>query len=684
MASSRNLALRILITAKDAASGVLHGVGKAFADIRTQIAGLLVSLGLMQQAIGAIGAAAAMEDLVAQFAALEGSAGAGAQKLKEIEGAFGLRQVDEAARLYAQLAAFGLKPTVEQLGDLIDFNARTGKGAENLNGIVAQLGQAWGKQKLQYEDILILLERGVPVWELLGNATGVATAELGKMASEGELGRKAISLLISEMGKMGEGAGAARLTTWNGLVESASGLWTRFQATMANAGVFEQAKSYLSAIADALERAITDGSAARWGAQIAEATAAIGERLRGLLGDARAVFGEWSATLSSWAVGTRETIAGVTLAWEGYRTAISGIATFVATVLARSQSGTATVMEGLSRLGLVSEEAAQKSRALAESMAESARQNAENAKRHWGAAGDAFADMAGVQEGGARQIEQAAEDAVAANTDWVSSVTMLRNEQATLNVTMSAGTASAKAQGDAAKQAGSATGVAAAGAKLGADALRDHAVASKEATKASKDLADAQADLAKAQQTKGREKDPYGWEDAAMAAAKAASEINSGQADKAIETITNAYRGLAEAVERGDTSAGIEVVARQLDGLAKRAEKAAKAVKEVTEGGKESGDKADTKADTKEKAKTGAGERAAVEQAFAKPIPLTFDVAAGAAAAATQVADAIVTAVTQRLAGAKFSVPVTAIVTVDAGGADEISLESAKRGSRTP
>ncbi len=585
MASAKDLALRILISAKDAASAGLRKIGSVFGDIRTQVAGLLASLGLLRTAMGAIGEAASLEALRAQFAALEGSAEAGAAKLKEIEGAFGLRQVAQAQQLYADLAAFGLKPTVEQLGDLIDFNARTGKGQENLNGIVAQLGQAWGKQKLQYEDILILLERGVPVWELLGNATGVATAELAKMASEGELGRKAITLLIAEMGKLGEGASAARLKTWNGLMESATDLWKRFQATMAEAGVFQQAKGYLSGIADALERAITDGSAARWGAQIAEATATIGGRLKELLGTAKQFWADWSTGIANWGAGTRQVLSGLEAVWLTFRAAVEAVAAGATAVLGATQARFAQIHAQMARIGLVSEETAERSRIAAEAMIQAAADYAAASKRHFAEAGQAALAAAGQQEQAAAGSAKASEDAAAGAEDWRLDMAALNAELQRAGVLITADTAATRAQGEAAKQAGAATGAAATGTKLGADALRDHAAASKEAGKAAKDLADAQADLAKAQRTKGREKDPYGWEDAAMAASRAASQINSGQADKAISTITEAYRGLAEAVERGDTSAGIEVVARQLDELAKRAEKAAGGVEKVKDEG---------------------------------------------------------------------------------------------------
>jgi tape measure domain-containing protein len=675
MASGKNLALQILISARDAASGVFRRLGSVLGDIRTQVVSLVASFGLLRAATGSVNAAADFEALKTQFAAMEGGADAGAKKLAELEAAFGLRQVDQATQLYAQLASLGLKPTVDQLGDLIDYNARTGKGAENLAGIVVQLGQAWSKEKLQQEDAQVLAERGVPVWQLLSSATGVAAKDIMKMATEGELGRKAITLLIAEMGKLGEGASSARLSTWNGLVESATALWQRFQLTLAEGWIFEQSKGYLSQLADAIEGAIKDGTAARWGKEIGDGAKAVAERLGELLTTAKQHWADWGAGAADWAAGTRRVLSGLESAWLAFRAVVEGVAAGITAVIGATQARFAMLHEGLARLGVVSEEAAARSRKAAETMIQAAADYAAASRQHFAEAGSAALAAVGRQEQAAAGAAQASAAASAATEDWRLDMGQLNAELQRAGVLITADTAAARAQGEAAQQAGAATGDAAAGIKLGADALREHAAASKEAGKAAEDLADAQADLAKAQQTKAREKDPYGWEDAAMAASRAASQINSGQADRAIQTITNAYRGLAEAVQRGDTSAGIEVVARQLDELAKRAEKAAAGVDQVKDAGKKRGDKSGEDEPSPE--------RAAVEAAFAKPIPLTFDVAAGAAAAATQVADAIVAAVTERLAGARFSVPVTAIVTVDAGGADEISLEAAKRGSRT-
>lgn len=61
------------------------------------------------------------------------------------------------------------------------------------------LGQAWAKQKLQGEEILQLVERGVPVWDMLAKATGKNTVELQALSSAGRWPRRNHKALMDEI-----------------------------------------------------------------------------------------------------------------------------------------------------------------------------------------------------------------------------------------------------------------------------------------------------------------------------------------------------------------------------------------------------------------------------------------------------------------------------------------------------
>ena len=105
--------------------------------------------------------------------------------------------VDQAKKL----KAFGLDPLNGSLQALIDQNAAVGGSQQDLEGKVLALGQAWAKQKLQGEEILQLVERGVPVWSLLEKATGLNVTQLRKLSEQGKLGRDTIKALYEEIGK---------------------------------------------------------------------------------------------------------------------------------------------------------------------------------------------------------------------------------------------------------------------------------------------------------------------------------------------------------------------------------------------------------------------------------------------------------------------------------------------------
>lgn len=122
----------------------------------------------------------------------------------------------EVRDAYVQLKTFGLDPMNGTLQALIDQNAKMGGSSETLKGIILAVGQAWQKQKLQGEEALQLLERGVPVWDLLAKATGKNATTLMKMATAGKLGRKEIDILIAAIGKDAAGSSEKFARTWAG------------------------------------------------------------------------------------------------------------------------------------------------------------------------------------------------------------------------------------------------------------------------------------------------------------------------------------------------------------------------------------------------------------------------------------------------------------------------------------
>lgn len=180
-----------------------------------------------------------------------------------------------------KLKAFGLDPLNGSYQALVDQNAAVGGSQQDLSGKVLALGQAWAKQKLQGEEILQLVERGVPVWSLLETATGKNVDEIRKLSEQGKLGRDVIKQLYEEIGRANQGAANKGLTGLTGLLSQVSARWEEFLGLVADAGVTDyfkqQIQSLLSSTGnlDLLAKRVADGvissleALKRFGQQIA-------------------------------------------------------------------------------------------------------------------------------------------------------------------------------------------------------------------------------------------------------------------------------------------------------------------------------------------------------------------------------------------------------------------------------
>ncbi|MCB1807983.1 MAG: tape measure protein, partial [Candidatus Competibacteraceae bacterium] len=178
--ATRNLLVELRLRAKNTATGVFDAFGRRLTGIKNTLTSLpaLVSAAFGGVTLagfvrGILNAGAQAEQLQTRFSALYGSIEKGQRKIDEIK-AFGRLTIGTQNALAAalQLKQFGIEPLDGALQALVDQNAKLGGNQENLMEVARQLGQAWQKQKLQYEEILILMERGIPVLELLSSATG--------------------------------------------------------------------------------------------------------------------------------------------------------------------------------------------------------------------------------------------------------------------------------------------------------------------------------------------------------------------------------------------------------------------------------------------------------------------------------------------------------------------------------
>ena len=246
----------------------------------------------------------------------------------------GLTDVTEA---FALLKSYGLDPMDGTLQALVDKNEQLGGGMERLQGIASALGQAYAKQKLQTEEILQLVERGVPVWGMLEKITGKNAAQLSKLASEGRIGRDVIAALTKEIGASAEGAAAEGMATLTGLVSNLSDTWSDFLDRIAKSGALDYAKQQLKGVADYIEQMDMDGRLDKLAESLATAFEQGAEKVKEFIGriaevdlnklidDSSAWFSDFGAKLESAATSVQLFVAPFRTLFNGLTSGLSAI-----------------------------------------------------------------------------------------------------------------------------------------------------------------------------------------------------------------------------------------------------------------------------------------------------------------------------------------------------------------------
>lgn len=266
--------IRRQITQMRTATGLMRGGVMGMGRAALMAGGMFAAYaGTVSIAAGSfLGPARQFENFAVQLESIEGSSVKARAAMGWIED-FATRtplELHQVVEAYQQMKTFGMDPTNGSMMALVDSMAASGKGAEQLNGLVLALGKSWTKGKLQGEEIMMLLERGVPVWDMLAEKTGKNVAQLQKMSSAGKLGRREIQLLIDAMAEKNAGASEKMSRTWDGIVSNLMDWWTRFQRTVMGFGVFDWMKDRLRGILDVLNAMEASGELEAWAKAIAD------------------------------------------------------------------------------------------------------------------------------------------------------------------------------------------------------------------------------------------------------------------------------------------------------------------------------------------------------------------------------------------------------------------------------
>ena len=323
--------------AKDAnqASSRVSGLAKSFAGLIAASAGLYA----IKRGIESIlSTGDKFERLGVQLESIMGSAAEGKRALAWIKDFTRNTpfQLDEVSEAFVRLKAFGLDPMDGTMQAIVDQASKLGGGMERLNGITLAVGQAWAKQKLQGEEILQMVERGVPVWELLEKATGKNVQELQKLSAAGKLGRETIALLVAEVGKSAEGAAAKNMSLLSGYVSNLKDSWQNFLGEVADSGALDYAKNLLGSFAVQIEAMNKNGQLQELAKKVSDAFISMAENVRSALSDIsfeqviiRAQEGFATLKASMEALQSTFSVAGntITFFFNSFTVAVKGFAT---------------------------------------------------------------------------------------------------------------------------------------------------------------------------------------------------------------------------------------------------------------------------------------------------------------------------------------------------------------------
>jgi tape measure domain-containing protein len=218
--------------------------------------------------------ASAMEQYQFRLSSILGSQAAGKnamQWITDFTKANPAAPLTDMADAFAMMTEFGM-PAKSMMKGVLDYNSALGGSAENLRGIVLQLGQAWSKGTIQYQDAIPLLQRGVSIYKLLANyskRTQPASQQhdeswFAAMSSKGGLGRDAIKAIVEEMEFEQKGAAQKVGSTWQGLINQIKLKWQLFQLQMMKAGVFDALKEQLSRLSAWFDEQYKNGNMKKW------------------------------------------------------------------------------------------------------------------------------------------------------------------------------------------------------------------------------------------------------------------------------------------------------------------------------------------------------------------------------------------------------------------------------------
>jgi tape measure domain-containing protein len=199
-------------------------------------------------------------------------------------------QLEQVTNAFVRMKAMGLDPMDGTMQAVADMTSYLGGSMETMNSIVLALGKSFTVGKMSMEELRMLAERGVPVFDILAKKLGVTNEKIVEMSSKGQLGRDAIQLLIEGMGELAGGASQS-------LMESYTGLWSNLQdhitlamKELSEGGILDAAKDGLRSLVGIMVDLRESGKLAEWGKQVGDALRSLADQIPSIIGFVKDLF----------------------------------------------------------------------------------------------------------------------------------------------------------------------------------------------------------------------------------------------------------------------------------------------------------------------------------------------------------------------------------------------------------
>jgi tape measure domain-containing protein len=151
-------------------------------------------------------------------------------------------QLEEVSKAFVRLTAAGLDAT-KILPGLTEGVAAFGGTGEMLDRVIQQFTQMIAKNRVLSEDLSIIAETGIPVFDLLREKLKLSDEQMSDLSKSGVTALQAISAIAEGMGERFAGSSQAMSRTWTGILSNIQDTWTLMQKAIMDAGLFDWLKA---------------------------------------------------------------------------------------------------------------------------------------------------------------------------------------------------------------------------------------------------------------------------------------------------------------------------------------------------------------------------------------------------------------------------------------------------------